>query len=123
MERKESKRTAFLTDGLYYKVLSFSERVTLLLDKSVVGLSTIGLPAQVHKRILQRVGTGKCKTCQTTLRQVFRPKHDPFWITLGIFVGAALAFFLVGNVLMATGLWLLNKQDFPLDLSTVQASS
>jgi hypothetical protein len=37
-------------------------------------------------------------------------KYDPFWVVVLIFVGATLAFFLVGIVLMFIGLRMLSSR-------------
>lgn len=51
-----------------------------------------------------------CALCGTELKLAWQRKYDPFWLVLLIFVGAVLAFYLVGIVMMGVGLLLLQKE-------------
>jgi uncharacterized protein (DUF983 family) len=50
--------------------------------------------------------TRSCSRCGARLQLERQRKYDAFWIILLISLGAALAFYLVGFVLIAAGLWL-----------------
>lgn len=52
-----------------------------------------------------------CQRCGTGLQSALQQKYDPFWIVVLIFVGATLAFFLVGIVLMFVGLRMLSSKE------------
>lgn len=51
-----------------------------------------------------------CGFCHTPLQPTLQPRYDAFWVVLLIVAGAALAFYLLGIVIMAFGLALLGKQ-------------
>jgi hypothetical protein len=47
-----------------------------------------------------------CPSCGARLQQALRSKYDRFWMVCLICLGAALAFYLIGLLIMAAGLWL-----------------
>jgi len=51
-----------------------------------------------------------CTRCGAPLVQQEMAKYDPFWTTALIFVGALLAFYLVGVVLIFVGLWMRKRK-------------
>lgn len=51
-----------------------------------------------------------CPRCATPLEPELQQKYDPFWVVVLIFVGATLAFFLVGIALMFIGLRMLSSR-------------
>lgn len=64
------------------------------------------------KTRLRRLTRSKtCQRCGIALQPTLQQKYDPFWVVVLIFVGAALAFFLVGIVLMFTGLRMLSSKE------------
>ena len=68
-----------------------------------------GVTVKPRLRRLNRSRT--CQRCGTTLQPVLQQKYDPFWVVVLIFVGATLAFFLVGIVLMFIGLRMLSSKE------------
>ena len=63
-------------------------------------------------RIRQRVRTTPriCEHCGSRLQPVLRRKFDTFWIVLLVSLGAALAFYLIGLVIIVITLWLSTRQ-------------
>lgn len=51
-----------------------------------------------------------CPRCGTNLQPEAQRKYDAFWIVLSLCLGAALAFYLIGFLLIATGLWLWSEK-------------
>jgi hypothetical protein len=66
------------------------------------------VPVKTRLRSLTRGST--CQRCGTALQPAVQQKYDPFWVVVLIFVGATLAFFLVGIVLMFIGLRMLSSR-------------
>ena len=52
-----------------------------------------------------------CQKCGTKLRPELRKKYDTFWIAQVLCLGAILAFYLVGLLIMAVGLWLWTRHE------------
>jgi len=67
--------------------------------------------ATVKPRLRRLNRSRTCQRCGTTLQPALRQKYDPFWVLVLIFVGATLAFFLVGIVLMLIGLRMLSSKE------------
>ena len=51
-----------------------------------------------------------CERCGGSLQAEAQRKYDAFWIVLLICLGAALAFYLFGVVVMLIGLWLWSQK-------------
>jgi len=51
-----------------------------------------------------------CQNCGALLQPALRKKYDAFWIVVMLFVGAALAFYLIGLLIIALGLLLWTKR-------------
>ena len=51
-----------------------------------------------------------CDRCGGALIQQIVDKYDKFWTTFLIWIGALLAFYLVGILLMFQGLWLRGRK-------------
>jgi hypothetical protein len=51
-----------------------------------------------------------CLRCGGALAPVTVDRYDPFWTTLLILGGTALAFYLVGLPMIASGLWLRTRK-------------
>jgi hypothetical protein len=66
------------------------------------------VPVKTRLRGLTRPST--CQVCGTALQPAWQQKYDPFWVVMLIFVGATLAFFLVGIALMFIGLRMLSSR-------------
>ena len=61
------------------------------------------MPAKL--RNLRRTNIRVCQHCGSRLQPELRRKYDAFGIILLICLGAALAFYLVGLLIMAVGVW------------------
>jgi hypothetical protein len=59
-------------------------------------------------RIRRRVRTTPriCERCGSKLERELPRKFETFWLVLIIALGAALAFYLIGLLIIAIGLWL-----------------
>ena len=64
---------------------------------------------RLFKRIRVVMPSKACPNCGEMLSLRSRRKHDPFWILVLVFAGAASAFYLVGIAAIAIGLWLLSR--------------
>jgi hypothetical protein len=64
----------------------------------------------VKTRLRRLTRSSTCQLCGTALQPALQQKYDPFWVVVLIFVGATLAFFLVGIVLMFIGLRMLSSR-------------
>jgi len=62
------------------------------------------------KRLAQSKGR-VCQRCGAALQREVRNPFDPFWIVILICLGAALAFYLIGLLIMAFGLWLWTRRE------------
>ena len=51
-----------------------------------------------------------CDRCGSELTRQQAPKYDPFWTTALIFAGALTAFYLVGLLMIAAGLWMRTRR-------------
>lgn len=66
------------------------------------------MPTRIRR--LARTRVNVCPRCATALERVVRKRYEPFWIVLVICLGAALVFYLVGILIVATGVWLWTRQ-------------
>ena len=57
-----------------------------------------------------RANARVCQNCGADLQPAFRKKYDAFWIVVMLFVGAALAFYLIGLLIIALGLLLWTRR-------------
>jgi hypothetical protein len=83
-------------------------------SNSNVKYGTISKEAKVlamAARLRRRNGGRKCKICGSALQPQLQKKHDPFWIICLIVLGAALAWYLIGVLLIAAGMWLLTRKE------------
>ena len=65
----------------------------------------------MNPRLRRLTRSKTCQTCGTALQPRLQQKSDPFWVVVLIFVGAVLAFFLVGIALMFIGLRMLSSKE------------
>jgi len=69
----------------------------------MVGVSArIKYPGKTNARV--------CQNCGALLQPALQKKYDAFWIVVMLFVGAALAFYLIGLLIIALGLWLWTRR-------------
>lgn len=64
----------------------------------------------VQLRNLRRSIVRVCQHCGTRLQPELRRKYDAFAIVLLICLGSALAFYLVGLLILGAGVWLWTRR-------------
>ncbi len=67
------------------------------------------LATRIRFRVQHRP-TPQCGRCGAALVPIKRMKYDPFWLTLLFCLAAALAFYLIGAVILAVALWLWSRK-------------
>ena len=68
----------------------------------------VGVSARIKRP--GRANARVCQNCGALSQPALRKKYDAFWIVVMLFVGAALAFYLIGLLIIALGLWLWTRR-------------
>jgi predicted nucleic acid-binding Zn ribbon protein len=65
---------------------------------------------RVTPRLTRLLRTRMCGRCGSSLQPERQRKYDAFWIIFLIWLGSALAFYLIGLLLIGAGLWLWSRK-------------